>query len=417
LGAELWQRTQGLSFVRSMRSAPAQGNRRSRRRTSLNAAVAWPRVAAIGLLLIGCSGPGTVAIPKGTASPSTHEGTATLPPEGKLLLYTNDGPVILSHAGNQPTPLQLPGETIWAYDLSPDGSEVLALPFQREPTGITREPKILVIDAATGERSVVVRVGPKGDLGPASWSPEGARIAYRLTVYPVDPAETHPGPRGDRDSQLCILEVPTEQTTCYPNIRRVSGFAWAPDGRSLVVDVVGFKPLFRLDVATARRSVLVPPDGAWTERAGVDGPVNFGIPGWSPSGAYLSVWVNDRPVIFHADGRLVMVGRRSRGFSEAFGWSPTEDVFAYARGKSPYRITETRLLDPVAREVRRITSAERRRYPFINELAWSPSGQWLAVLRWRNDFKQRIDVIDVTGNRPPIRTERADSPVLIDWGP
>jgi hypothetical protein len=96
--------------------------------------------------------------------------------------------VILSHAENQPTPLQPPGETIWASDLSPDGSEVLALPFLREPIGITREPRILVIDAATGERSVVVRVGP----------------------------------------------------------RRVSGFAWAPDGRSLVVDIVGFKPLFRL---------------------------------------------------------------------------------------------------------------------------------------------------------------------------
>lgn len=400
-----------------MRSAPAQGNRRSRRPTSLNAVVAGPLVAAIGLLLIGCSGPGTVAIPKGAPSPSAHEGTATLPPEGKLLLYTNDGPVILSHAEDQPTPLQLPGETIWAYDLSPDGSKVLALPFQREPTGITREPKILVVDAETSERSAVVRVGPKGDLGPTSWSPDGGRIAYRLTLYPVDPAKVHPGPRGDRDSQLCILDLPTDQTTCHPSIRRVSGFAWAPDGQSLVVDVVGFKPLFRLEVAMGRRSVLVPPDGAWTERAGVDGPVNFGIPGWSPSGAYLSVWVNDRPVIFHADGRLAMVGRRSRGFSEALGWSPTEDVFAYARGDSPYRITEIRLLDPVAGEVRRITSAAGRRYPFINELAWSPSGRWLAVLRWRSDFKQAIEVIDVRDGRSVITDDRADSPVLIDWGP
>jgi Tol biopolymer transport system component len=236
-----------------------------------------------------------------------------------------------------------------------------------------------------------------------------------LTVYPVDPSEVHPGLHGDRSSHLCVLDLRAERTSCFPELRRVDGFDWAPDGRSLVVDIVGFKPLFRLDVATGRRSALVSPDGDWTERAGGEGPVNFVSPGWSPSGAYLSVWVNDRPVIFHADGRLVMVGRRSRGFSEAFGWSPTEDVFAYARGKSPYRITEIRLLDPAAREVRRITSAEGRRYPFINELAWSPGGQWLAVLRWRNDFKQRIDVIDVTGNRPPITTERADSPVLIDW--
>jgi hypothetical protein len=72
LGAELWQRTQGLSFVRSMRSAPAQGHRRSRRRISLNSVVAGPVVAAIGLVLIGCSGPGTVAIPNGGAK-WTHQ--------------------------------------------------------------------------------------------------------------------------------------------------------------------------------------------------------------------------------------------------------------------------------------------------------------------------------------------------------
>jgi hypothetical protein len=63
-----------------------------------------------------------------------------LPPEGKLLLYTNDGPVILSHAEDGPTSLQRPGETIWAADLSPDGAEVLALSFQREPTASPESP-------------------------------------------------------------------------------------------------------------------------------------------------------------------------------------------------------------------------------------------------------------------------------------
>jgi len=151
--------------------------------------------AAIGFVLAGCSGP-EAAAPTNIASPSVEE-APTLPPEERLLLYTNDGPVILGPDEDEPIYLQRPDEAIWADDLSPDGSKVLALPFQQEPTGITREPKILVIDTATGQRSTAVRVGPRGDLGPALWSPDGARIAYRLTFYPVDPAKVHPGPRSE----------------------------------------------------------------------------------------------------------------------------------------------------------------------------------------------------------------------------
>lgn len=367
----------------------------------------------VGLLLVGCSGPGTVPTPKDAPSPPAHEATPTLPPEGKLLLYTNDGPVVLNHAEDQQTYLQRPGETIYGGNMSPDGSEVLALSFQSEPTGITRQTKIFVLDVGTDERSAVVRVGPRGNLGPAFWSPDGARIAYRLTVYPVDPAKVHPGPHGDRSSHLCILDLRTELTRCFPDLRRVDGFDWAPDGQTLVVDVVGPSPLWLLDVSTGRTSVLVPPHGNWIERAGLSEPVIFTSPAWSPSGRYVSAWVNNTSVVFRADGRLATVGRTSRESTEALGWSPAEDLFAYARGDPPY-FTEIRLLDPETGEDRRLVSA--RGYPYITDLVWSPSGRWLATLRWRSSFT-RIEVIDVAGGQPPSTTKRNDSPVLIDWGP
>jgi Tol biopolymer transport system component len=310
--------------------------------------------------------------------------------------------------------LERPGEAIWANDLSPDGSKVLALPFQQEPTGITREPKILVIDAETGDRSTAVRVGPRGDLGPAFWSPDGARIAYRLTVYPVNPAKVHPGPHGDRRSHLCVLDVRTEHTQCFPDLRRVDGFDWAPDGEKLVVDVVGPSPLWLLDPSTGRLSVLVRPHGGWIERAGLSEPVTFTSPGWSPSGRYVAAWVNNTPVVFHADGRLATVGRRSREFSEALGWSPTEDLFAYTRGDPP-DFTEIRLLDPETDEDRRLIATLG--YPYIIGLVWSPSGRWLAILRWRSSFRERIDVIDVETEQPLVTTGRGDSPILIDWSP
>lgn len=398
---------------RKLSSPPEGHDGHSRQRTSLDVFGAGPLVVAIGLLLIGCSAPGTEATPIDTPSPLPREETVTLPPEGKLLLYTNDGPVILSHAEDRPTSLQRPGETIWAADLSSDGAEVLALSFQREPTGITREPRILVIAVDTTNRRTVVRVGPRGDLGPALWSPDGARIAYRLTVYGVDPARIHPFHHGQRTS-LCTVDLRTELTRCFSGLGRVDGFGWSPDGQTLVVDVVGPRPLWKLDRASGRRSVLVSPRGRWIERAGLSEPVTFTSPGWSPSGRYVSAWVNNTPIVFHADGRLAAVGRHSREFTEALGWSPTEDVFAYARGDPP-QFTEIRLLDPRTGEDRRLVSAEG--YPYITGLVWSLSGRWLAVLRWQSSFKQRIDVIDVTGDQPPITTERADSPVLVDWGP
>jgi hypothetical protein len=101
----------------------------------------------IALVLAGCPGP-DAATPRDAPSTSPEE-VPGLPPEGQLLLYTNDGPVVLRHSTDQSITLQRPGEAIWADDLSPDGSKVLALPFQQEPTGITREPRIVVIATAT----------------------------------------------------------------------------------------------------------------------------------------------------------------------------------------------------------------------------------------------------------------------------
>jgi hypothetical protein len=66
-------------------------------------------ISGILCLLAACSGPEAVRVSKASATPSVEEGARDLPPEGKLLLYTNDGPVILSHAEDTPMYLQRPG--------------------------------------------------------------------------------------------------------------------------------------------------------------------------------------------------------------------------------------------------------------------------------------------------------------------
>jgi hypothetical protein len=65
----------------SCKRVPPQGRGGPpRRRTWRNAVVSGPLVAAIGLLLIGCTGTGTVAIPKAPPNPSDREAVATPPP-------------------------------------------------------------------------------------------------------------------------------------------------------------------------------------------------------------------------------------------------------------------------------------------------------------------------------------------------
>lgn len=58
-----------------------------------------------------------------------------------------------------------------------------------------------------------------------------------------------------------------------------------------------------------------------------------------------------------------------------------------------------------------------RGYPYITGLVWSPSGRWLAILRWRSSFREHIDVIDAETGQPFVTTSRDDSPILVAWSP
>ena len=328
---------------------------------------------------------GSGANPRSAASPSSEEGTPTLPPEGKLLLHTNDGSVLLRHDVDHPTYLQRPGETIWAGDLSPDGSRILALPFQQEPTGITREPKILVLDADTGERAVVVRVGPRGDLGPALWSPDGTRIAYRLTVYPVDPARVHPGPHGDRRAHLCTLDLRTELTACFPDLRRVDGFDWAPDGQTLVVDVVGPTPLWLLDPSTGQSSVLVPPRGGWLKRAGLSGPAIFTSPSVVRVRS-LRRRLGERPAC-----RLPRRRAAGHGWAQELGVQRGPRLVA---SRGPVRLRSGRSphlhRGPASRSRHERGSASHldSGIPVPHRAGLESQRPVLAILRWRSSFKE-----------------------------
>jgi hypothetical protein len=75
-----------------------------------------------------------------------------------------------------------------------------------------------------------------------------------------------------------------------------------------------------------------------------------------------------------------MLGHETTEFSEVIAWSPTRDLLAYAIGRPPYSNTDLYALDPTTGEDRMLFSTGSGEHDrIVSDLAWSPSGRWLAV--------------------------------------
>ena len=258
-------------------------------------------------------------------------------PEGRLVVQVSSGIEVLGPGESRS--ISVKDERIVAYDVSPDGTDILAASYVTEPTHYTREDELLTIDTSSGERTTLVRASPTEDLGPAVWSPDGTEVAYRLSILAVDPATEHPGE--PTAQTICVVDVITLGSRCSPDLGTVDGFSWSPDGQRLVVDGVGGDlPLRVLDLSTGQVSDFASPhDPELVEALGGQPPDSFVFAEWSPSGRYVATLAHLRAeAIFDADGRFVMLGHETTEFSEVIAWSPTQDLLAYAIGRPPYSI-------------------------------------------------------------------------------
>jgi dipeptidyl aminopeptidase/acylaminoacyl peptidase len=317
--------------------------------------------------------------------------------------------------------LSLGGDAIVAYDLSPDASSVLAASYMTEPTNYTREDQLFAIDPSTGERTVLVRAGPKEDLGPAIWSPDGQRVAYRLTVLPVDPALERP--EGMVEQIICVADAATTASRCFPDLGTVDAFDWSPDGRRIAVDGVGADlPLRLLDVETGAVSDFASPlDPSLVAALGGESPLSFVDVDWSPSGTFVATQAHV-PAIFDSESRFVMIGRRTQEFADILAWSPTQDLLAYAIGRPPYAINHLYVLDPASGEDRLLYSTgDGEAAPIIVDVAWSPSGRWVAVAVIERTIylPMSVHIIDMTGEDPSSTVDlgASEAEVLVGWGP
>ncbi|MGH2748609.1 MAG: hypothetical protein ACRDKB_11890 [Actinomycetota bacterium] len=339
-------------------------------------------------------------------------------PAGQLLLATGGSTGLYSAAEGK----RFLG-SVYPFDLSPDGSSVLAARSEQEPSGITRNTEVVAIDTTSEEEHVIVRAGARETLGLAQWSPDGSRVAYRLTTYEVDPSEIHPGERST--DTVCVRDISASESRCFEELREVLDVDWYPDGSSmLVAGGRGDEPVLRLDVETGATEVVIPPGGdealrTELDRLGYGRPRQFVFPQWSPSGRYITTLVmldggNELyvPAVLSSAGEFVSLAEPSGEFPDAFAWAPDRDLLAYTQGEAPYRISELYVHDPAAATNRFLSTTEDEgpMIPRIDGLAWSPDGRWIAFSRPKG-----VRVVDVEGEQPARELDLRGT--VVDWAP
>jgi len=348
--------------------------------------------------------PSPSTVPDGSI---TAEGRAL--PEGRLLVQVDGRRVEALEEGAERSTLV--GRDLIALDLSADGSRLLlSTPWD----SVGPESALDSLDLTTGERTTIAQFD--GWSLPARWSPDGSMVAYRI---------------GEQNT-LCIRDLATIEPRCLPELGRVYEFDWSPDSSRLVLDPGPPDPLTILDVATYQTTVVA----RWDDRAVVDAVADAGLgqpvaiqfegPRWSPSGKYIAALAMVRTeqgysgnvvLAFDLNGAVVARGVPFGEYSDARGWSPAADAFAYASGEPPYRIVDARVLDAETHEDRSLISADGDRT--IQSLAWSPSGRWVAVVLVGPDqgwFVSEIRIVDTTGVDPPMTFRSKGLPQLVDWG-
>lgn len=344
------------------------------------------------------------------------EDVAARLPEGRWLVQRGSGEVAVVGADVDPT-RTWEVEGLWASDLSPDGSRIVAVHSEfvtvsgeagtTDGVSLSAGRELVVGDIETGDLAVVAKAAADESFGTPMWSPDGERIVYSLAAWrsEIAPGAGHPGELVT--DTICILTIGDGSKACFADdLTDARSFAWSPDGTLVIVS--DGRRVRLLNPDTAEVSVVVDvTSGAFRDgllAAGLgEGVVLLDLI-WSPSGEYVAGSLStttrySAPVVFTLDGSIAALGEPN-GNDQHVVWSPTEYLVAYTVGERETGSAGTgwavHLLDPstgALNEPWRATGDD----PGVFELFFSPSGRWLALVGtpWRAlDEIRLIDVLN-----------------------
>jgi len=207
--------------------------------------------------------------------------------------------------------------------VSPDGQQIAVLTFPTGPLGGTQEPYIMNADGSDF-RPLPNAFGG----GPASWAPDGSRLAFAC----VDPFP----PVGESSKAICEINVDGS------GLRRVnhSAFislspAWSPDGLRIAYmsDSTG-SALDIFTMSSAGSDVQQVTATPWQESG----------PAWSPDGALLAFW---RSGIGYGPSQVLVIEPSGAGelpvgapAAASFGpsWSPAGTEIWFSAGEQLFAV-------------------------------------------------------------------------------
>ena len=335
-------------------------------------------VSLIGVALIGCAAASNAEARRPVAAPErslaftpeqlvslSQTSDAHMSPSGHAVVYAVRSPQPLSTHGGSRTAIYLldveSGDTrrltstmhsSWAPRWSPDGAKISFL-SRRESHD--KHTQVFTIDPAGGEATPMTEVST--GIRSYTWSPTGDRIAYTATrSWTEEERQAHDSGRdwvinetNTRGSKLFIFDpLAGTSTPLTDDAHAINSFAWAPDGKTLVVSAstsasvdatMMYSALFTVSVAQPTLNPLTKTEG------------KLGRVAWSPDGTQIA-FLGARDIHDSTAGTLFVVPARGgearaltatlEGTGQWVGWKDANTIVlsSHERTESTVRLVD-----------------------------------------------------------------------------